>query len=291
MPDITLSSATTAGYVPQVWSRKSSLVYRKYTVLADKMDRRWEPETGVARGDRINIPIFTQGSTATKRSTFGTAAALTFTNISDSYAVLIVDDMAYKAYRWAQELNQVKIKELESILTEDIGGSVATQIDADLAGDNTDGIDALIAVGVDNVDITLDDLISIETTLNDASAKEEDRFVVVSPASRGSLVNIEKLSNSLYAATTGVVKGDKGKGYLGPVLSFETYMSNNLEAGTAGKKNAAFQRECIALCVSKELQVVRDTNIEDGIIDQIAGYAVYGFKLVKSNHGRELDGK
>ena len=32
-------------------------------------------------------------------------------------------------------------------------------------------------------------------------------------------------------------------------------------------------------------------NIEEGLFNQVAGYSVYGFKLVKTIFGREVDGK
>ena len=280
-----------ATYLPEQWSKKATITYRSNTVLAERMDRRWQPELGIGRGDTVNIPNFTQNDSAQKRSAFGVGASLTFDAVTESQTQLIVDQMAYKAFRWPVEMSVQKMDIYEPLLTEGIGKAIGLQVDSELAGDNTNGIDALTAIGTDNQDITEQVILDAETVLNNANAPLEGRTFVISPASRASVLAIESVRNSLYAPALGSIDADKGPGFIGHYLTFDFLMTNNLEAGASGKKNGAFQTECIAFVMQKEVTMLKQTNIADGLFEEFVGFAVYGFKLVKSSFGREVDGK
>ena len=286
-----MTGSTMATWLPEQWSELATITYRTNVVLPNLMDRRWEPEVGVGRGDTVNIPNFTQNTSATKRSTFGTGASLTFDAVTESQTQLVVNQMAYKAFRMPVEMAVQTMPSYVSLLTDGIGEACAIKIDSELAGDNSNGLDAFTATGTDNVDITEDTLFTAETNLGEQNAPLQDRFLVVSPASRASLLKIEAFRNSLYQSTVGSIGGDKGRGYLGRVYTYDVYESNNLEDGTSGKKNAMFQREAIAYAEQQSVTMVQDLNIEDGLFNQTAGYVVYGHKMVKSAFGREIAGK
>jgi hypothetical protein len=286
-----MTGTTMASWLPEQWSELATITYRSNTVLWDLIDRRWEPEVGVGRGDTVNIPGFTQNTSATKRSTFGTGASITFDAVTESQVQLVVNTMAYKAFRIPAEMSVQSMPKYVDLLTNGIGQAVALQADSDVASDNSNGLDAFTAIGTDNVDITEDTLFTAETNLDDNNAPAENRHLVVSPASKASLMKIEAFRNSLYGGAVGNLPGDRPYGLIGSVYSYDVWVSNNLESGTSGKKNALFQMEAIAGAMQKNITMVADVNIEDGIFNQVAGYAVYGIKLVKTAFGREVDGK
>lgn len=287
-----MTATTMATYLAEVWSKQATVTYRSNVVLDKLMDRRWEPEIGVGRGDTVNIPSFSQNTTATKRTTFGTAAAITFDAVTESQVQLLINIMAYKAFRMPVEMSAQAMSIYVPLLTEGIGQAVALQVDTDLAGDNTNGIDSFTTtVGTDNVDITDDDILTVETNLSNQNAPMSSRFLVVSPATRASMLKIDVIRNQLYSKSVGNLEGDKGRGYIGKVYTFDVYESNNLEAGTSGKKNGGFHKEAIAYAAQKKLSIERDLNIEDGLLHQYVGYMVYGFKKVKDAFGNELDGR
>ena len=286
-----MTGTTMASWLPEQWSELATITYRSNTVLWDLIDRRWEPEVGVGRGDTVNIPGFTQNTSATKRSTFGTGASITFDAVTESQVQLVVNTMAYKAFRIPAEMSVQSMPKYVDLLTNGIGQAVALQADSDVASDNSNGLDAFTAIGTDNVDITEDTLFTAETNLDDNNAPAENRHLVVSPASKASLMKIEAFRNSLYGGAVGNLPGDRPYGLIGSVYSYDVWVSNNLESGTSGKKNALFQMEAIAGAMQRNITMVADVNIEDGIFNQVAGYAVYGIKLVKTAFGREVDGK
>lgn len=293
MPDMT--GTTMDVYLPEVWSKKMSVTYRSNVVIVPTLDHRWEPELGVGFGDTVRVPAFSQNDSAKNRGagtgTFGTAATITFDAVTETSTLIVVNRLYYKAFRLPVELSAQAMSVYVPALIQGVGEAIALQVDADVAGDNTDGFDSFTALGTDNVDVSDDTILSGETVLNNNNAPLSGRVFIMSPATRQSILQIDHFRNSLYAASVGNIPGDKGAGYLGRLYTLDAYMSNNLEAGTSGKKNWIGQTEAIAYVSQKEVKVKNDLNIEDGLIEQYVGYLVCGFKKMKANFGREIDGK
>lgn len=280
-------------YLPEVWSAKSTVTYRTNTVLEALMDHTWEPELGVGKGDSVKIPGFTQNqrTDVNARSTFGTGAALTFNANTEVSITLPVNKMPIYAYRIPVEMSlQVRAGYI-SKFTEAGGQAIAQYVDYDLASDNTDGLDFFSqTVGADGVDLDDTNVLAAETYLNNANAPDSDRFFVYSPATRASLMQNEVYRNSLFGSV-GNLKATAGPGFQGKIYTLNCYMSNNLEGGTLGKKNAVWQREAIAFAAQQKIKWLHDVNIEDGLFDQYACYMCYGRIMVKPTFGVECDGK
>lgn len=291
MADMTATSMAT--YLPEVWSTLATITYRQETVLVPLMDHRWEPEIGVGQGDTVNIPNFTQNTrtNVTKRSTFGTAAAITFTATQENQTQLAVNTMAYTAHRIPVEMSVQQMPMYNTLLAEGSGQAIAQQIDYDIASDNSNGFDAFTAIGTDNVDVTEATILQGETNLNDNLAPDSGRYFAMSPATRASLLQIDVLRNQLYATSVGNLAGNRGKGFIGKIYTLDCWMSADLESGTSGKKNFIGQMEAIAIAVQQNVKMVGGLNIADGLLNEVAAYAVYGIKQVKSAFGREVDGK
>ena len=292
-----MTGTTLASYLAEVWSPKVSVTYRAKTVLVPLMDHRWEPELGVGMGDTVNVAGFTQNTGAANRGagtgTFGTGATLTFTANTEAQTQIKVDRFYYMADRRPLEMDGQVMPALNPLLAAGRGQAIALQVDADLAADNTNGLDAFsTVVGTDNVDVTEDDLITIQTNLNNQNAPDSDRYLVVSPATFASIIKIEAIRNQLYAPAIGSLSGNAGQGFVGgPVYSLMVFMSNNLESGSNGKKNAGFHTEAIAFIEQMSTQTLQDVNIEDGGFRQFLTFQTCGFKEIKDAFGNELDGK
>lgn len=290
-----MTATTMANWIPKVYSAKASVTYRARTMFVPLLDHTWEPELGVGRGDTVNIPFFSQNNSPRNRGagtgTFGTGAAITFDATTEDKAQLVVDRFYYKAFRQPVESQAQLMSNYTIMLIEGQGDAIRLQIDADIAADNTNGFDAFTtAVGADNVDLTEDVLLTVQTSLNGQNTRKK-RNLAVSPAGHSSLMKIEAFRNQLYAGAMGNLDGAKGQGYVGQVLSFDTYMSNNLEAGTAGKKGAAWDTEAIAFAEQLSLKTLNDMNLEDGVFEQWVTFNTCGFKIVKNAFGNEVDMK
>lgn len=293
MADMTKTTADV--YLPEVWSKKASITYRSNTVIVPLLDHRWEPEVGVGMGDTVRVPGFSQNNSPSNRGagtgTFGTGAAITFDAVTETSVSLLVDRLYYKAFRLPVEMSAQVMSTYVPLLTDGIGQAISLGVDSDLASDNTNGLDSFTAIGTDNVDVTDDIVLDGETVLNNANVPLDGRVFIYSPATRGSLMKIDHYRNSLFASSGGNLDGSKGPGYQGRLYTLDCYMSNNLEAGTSGKKNWIGHREAIAYASQKEVRILKDMNVEDGLFDQYVGYLVCGFLVIKSGFGREVDGK
>ena len=289
MPDMT--GTTMENWLPEQWSSLASITYRSNVVNEGLLDHRWEPEIGVGRGDTVNVPKFEQNNTAKERAAFGTGAPLTFDAVSEGQHQIVVDQMAYKAFRIPAELGIQTMSTYVPLLTEGIGEAIALKVDYDIASNATNGYASFVSIGTDDADVTDDLLLQAEQVMNDNNAPLTGRAMVISPGTWTSIRQIERFSSSLYNASVGNVKGDKGPGYVGNLYTFDIYLSNNLKDGAAGKVNAMFQKEAIAFAGQKALTMVKDLNIEEGLYDQYVGYRVYGFKLIKSIFGSAIAAK
>jgi len=288
-----MTATTMATFLPEQWSTLASITYRQSATLPPLMDRRWEPEIGVGNGDTVNIPTFAQNARTdvTKRSTFGTGAAVTFVADTESQVQLVVNQMAYYAFRMPFEMNVQKMAQYLTLLETSAPQAIARQVDYELASDGTNGFDAFTAIGTDNVDVSEAVVLQGEQNLNDNVAPLNGRYFVFSPATYTSLIQIEAFRNQLYANSIGNLSGSKGPGYVGKILTLDCYMHADLEAGTSGKKNFIGQTEAIAFAEQQSVKIEKAINITDGGFNEYMAYNCYGFKQVESAFGREVDGK
>lgn len=291
-----MTSTTMLSWTPAIASDKPTITYRSNVVAVPQLDHTWEPELGVGRGNRVLVNTFTQNTDAANRGagtgTFGTGAAVAWHAETETQKTLTVNRWYYKAFRQPVEAAEQVLPAYIQLLLKGHGEAIALQVDSDIFSDGTYGMDAATAVGgVDNMDITNDDLTTVETALNNQNAPASNRYADLSPASIGSLRNIESIRNSLYASTVGNLAQDKGLGYQGKVGTFDIHMTNNLETGTSGKKNYFFHKEFMAYAEQLKLQTKHATNMEDGMFMQYLTYMTCGFIVVKNAFCYELAGK
>ncbi len=288
-------AGTMATYTKEVWSQTATVTARPKVMLWDLCDDTWAPELGANGGDTINIPSFSQNSGAVARSSFGTAAALNTELIATTEAQvqLIVNKMAIYGFAMPKEGRLQASTAYYTQLVKGIGESLMLYRDAQVSSDNTNGFDGFsTVVGTDGVDLTEDNIITCQVNLENANADAEDRFCVLSPASFASIHVYEAFRNMQYKGAVGNLDVNKSQGFRGgPVYGFMFYESNNLEAGSSGKKNAAFQRKAIAVASQQGVEIDRQFDIPGGLIDYCVGSIVFGQKEVVDGFGNELDGK
>ena len=289
----TMTATTMATYLPEVWSRLATITYRQKTIIWPLMDHRWENEIGHGAGDTVNVPNFADNSRSdvTTRTTFGTVAALTFVANTQLQTQLIVNKMAYKAHQIPVEMGVQAMPMYNTLMAQGIGQAIAGQMDYYIASDATVGFEAFTAIGTDNVDVTEAVILQGEQNLNDVLAPQDGRYFVMSPATRSSIIQIDVLRNQLYSSTVGRIAGDVANGYMGKIFTLDCYMDADLLAGTSGKKNFIGHMEAIAVASQQSVKMVGGLNIADGLMNEVAGYCVYGAKIVKSTFGREVAGK
>ena len=285
------TKTTLATYLPEVWSRLVSVLYEAMVVIEPLMDHSWQPELGAGAGDIVNVPKFTESTSAAKRSTFGTGAGLTYTAVTEGQLQIPVNQMAYKAYRFPVEMSLQVMAKYVPLLVKDISTGISAQIDTELAADDTNGFDAFTAIGSDNEAITEDVLLEAEAVLVSNNMLLSDRFAIWSANSRSDMLQIEVLRNQLNASVVGSVKGNTSQGFFGNTFTWDNYVCNNLEAGANGTKNYMGQKEAIAFIAQNSVTIRKEIDLDAGLFDIFAGWKAYGFLQMKANAGRQIDAR
>jgi hypothetical protein len=103
------------------------------------------------------------------------------------------------------------------------------------------------------------------------------------------MYNIERYVNSLNA-TLGALKDTFGPGYFGDIYGLHCFVSNNLKAGTAGKKYGMHQKE--AILVAKQNAITTEMRQpHDEIADAVRAWVIWGTIEQRDTFGVEVDGR
>lgn len=233
-------------------------------------------------GDRVNVPDVDNVTARTLTSMTGT---LTFDAATEGTTVIIVDTLAYFAFKVDDAAQVQNIMPLFESYTEKGGISLAIKVD-------TDGFTALDGStntkGTDAVAVTDDLIRDTMNGLNSGDNPDTERYFVVHPNTYGDLLAIDKYQSSLYAASSGVLK-PPSRGYAGRIYNNDLYMTTNTPSGTSGKKNFMFHKSGCALIMQKEINISRRFP-HDELAEALRIYTMYGWKLMRSASVYEVDG-
>ena len=238
--------------IPEVWSTFILDALTKNLVLAPLTDRRWEGLFASQGGNRVHIPSGPT-ITATKEAITNVRnpaandwdTAITVANPDPTETNLDLDIRAYAAVRVDEPVQMLSKLPVVDYYSTELGRSLAQQVDTDI-GTTLDGTTNV--KGTDNIPVTDPVIRDSREVLDNNDVKPDERFLVVSPATLMDMLAIERYSNSLYAAISGV-QPMKGRGYVGKIYEFDVYETTNLPAGAAGKKNFLFQKEAVAFAM------------------------------------------
>lgn len=274
--------ATAINFIPEYWSTLILEALHANLVAANLVDRRFE---AFARdGDKINVPSLAEISASTLSNMTGT---VTFTAATEATTQIAVNTLAYAAVKVDHAAEIQTQLGMMQMYTGEIGRAVAEKVDTDVYT-MLDGTSA--TEGTDNVDLTDQNVINSRVTLDEANAPDNDRVMIISPATLGSFFQEEKYVNSLYTGAVGGIPGDAPRGYRGRIYDYDVYTTTNLPDGSAGKKNFAFQKEGSALVMQQDIQIQK-REPHDELADAVVAWTVYGTKLMRGGIVIEMDGK
>jgi len=267
---------TAANFVPELWSSYVIEATHANLVFGNLVDRRYEANIKRA-GDTIHVPSLAAMTVGTK--TAGNAVVFsvnteTMTNISvdtDSYVAIRIDNIA-----------EVQSQEdLLKLYTNRAGYDLATTIDTAVAN----LVDTITNnVGTLAVSIIDDDLIRAVQYLDDANAARIDRSWVMSPATFGDLLKIDKFVRLDYVSPGGKTAVETAK-LNHPIYGADVYVTTQVEGdNTNGHDNVFMQKECITLVMQQEPKTYTQFMIEY-LSDAVVIEAIYGVKLMRADHG------
>ena len=280
-----------AGFVPAIIVKE----YLRYTMPnLQAMNRvtRADRFAGAANfGDTIQVPthLTRLGTTQLLTGIDGQGGeadpvAVTFTSPTTGNVQLLISQWWYSAFQLGTYAANLANQDLGNILEQSARDSLAVKMDSTI----TDEFDTFTTVvGTDNVPLTDGDVRQSNEGLDNADVPEDDRSLFISGKEKNTFLGIEKYVSSLFVgASQPVVRGQLGNSLYGmPVI-----VTNNLKAGAAGKKMGMFHRSAIAAAIRQDVEpfMLRNPN---SLADEVAFYAIWGKKVLRDNHGAEIDSR
>lgn len=235
----------TAGFVPELWSRKVLDAVHSRLVVVPLTDHQWEPE--LIKGNIMNVGILNT-VTATE-VTVGTEGVIqdiaTGTKkqiVIDQYyeAPVVLDDMT----DLQSQVNLVKAAQIES------GYAIAKKIDSTLCA-LFSALSGATGYGTDGSAITDDVLIDAVEELDEADVPEDDRVWVFDPSARADIMKIDKFVRSDYGYGDVIPVGQFRKNVYGAPI----YITNNLTVNSIGNYGVYMHKKALAI-IAQEKNVV-----------------------------------
>lgn len=293
MADVTVLTTSFGDIVPEVWSTFVMEALHKHVVLAGLVWRQFEKD--LEKGDVVHVPTtgeITATDITVSASGGGTAAALgtiSFSAPDESVTDVPADTWTYAACLIEDTVDAQAIVDAVEHYSKELARAIAEKLDTNIGSKMDSGFTQ--TVGTDNIAPTDPNLRRAVQYIDDAKAPTDERYLVISPATKSDFLGNELYRSSLYNAL-GRLEAGKGRGFLGNLYGCDIYESHNLPAGTAGKKNLMFQRRSTALVMQEEPEItIREPH--DKFAKAVRARILYGIKVMRANgvDGAEVWGR
>ena len=270
-----VDTTTAAVFIPELWSAQEIRARESRTVFSKLANRVFEQK--LIYGNTIHVPSI--GNMTTRSKTQNTA--ITYETVTETNTNITIATQDYAAMAVEDIINIQANRDLASKYAGKMGYALDLDVDDVLAGlpdDFSQNVGTLA-----NPTLYADWLRAIQY-LDDADAPEDERYIVISPAERANMMQMDNFINSDF---TTVSKADPRKrgDAIGEWLGIPVYVSTNVEGTNAiGHDNTLFQKEAIAL-VMQEMPKTRTFYDIDYDCDKVASFILFGTKEMRDDHG------
>jgi N4-gp56 family major capsid protein len=285
-------------FVPEIWSDEIIAAYKKKLVMANLVKRI---SMKGKKGDRIHIPTPTRGSAAAK------AAATLVTIQADAEGEKLVDlDQHWEYSRLIEDIADVQgLTSFRRFYTEDAGYALARQKDSALiqlgrssnGGAGTavyanafiggDGTTAYNSASTGNASALTDAAIrrTIQR-LDDVDADMGDRYLVIPPSSRNTLMGLARFTEQAFTGESGSGNTIRN-GLIGDVYGVEVFVTSNCDtasvaSGTAPRIALMFHKD--AFCIAEQLGVRTQTQYkQEYLATLLTADTLYGVQILRDS--------
>ena len=217
--------------------------------------------------------------TARTKSEGNSGNDITYDVNTESAVTMTFNQHQYQSFELEEFEESLSITDLKMWYTRAISYAVDLAIDASLAAlvDNFSQ-----TVGTLAVDVTDDDVRRAVQYLDDANAPGERRYFAMSPATKNSILGIDRYNSSDYASGGG---GNIVKGTVGDLYGLTAWMSTNVEGtNAAGHDNGIYQSDAFALGMRMNPRTREFDDIQN-LSTQVAVSAIWGVIETRDDHG------
>lgn len=232
-----VDNTSAAAFIPEVWSDEVIAAYKANHVMANNV--RTMSFTG-KKGDTIHVPVPVRGAAIAKAE--NTAVSVQ-NNIDTKLSILV--DQHFEYSRMIEDITETQaLESLRRFFTEDAGYALATNVDSALLdlgrtfGDGTTdwthsasfysnggtsitlNADDTVAAGDDMTDYVIRGMLQKQ---DDADVPMTQRFWVVPPIVKNTMLGIERFSSTDFVGNKPV-----GTGHVGTLYGCDFFVSTNV---------------------------------------------------------------
>ena len=253
------------------------------------------------KGDRIHIPTPTRGVAHTK------AAATQVTIQADVEGEKLIDiDKHFEYSRLIEDISEIQgLTSFRRFYTEDAGYALARQRDTDIirlgrssnGGAGTavyanafiggDGTTAYNSASTGNASALTDAAIrrTIQR-LDDADADMDNRYLVIPPSSRNTLMGLARFTEQAFTGEAG--RGNTIRnGQIGDIYGVEVFVTTNCDtasvaSGTAPRIALMFHRDAFALAEQSSVRVQTQYK-QEFLATLLTADTLYGVQILRDS--------
>ena len=299
-----VTNTTAATFIPELWSDEIVAAYKKNLVLANLVNKM--PMSG-KKGDTLHIPKPTRGSAAAKAAeTQVTLQAATETEVT------VTIDKHYEYSRLIEDITEAQaLASLRRFYTDDAGYALAKQVDTDLFAlgksfGDSDGADyvhsnsfyidastGLTAYAADTVapaDVFTDaGFRAAIKELDDQDVPMDNRYIVVPPSARETIMGIDRYMSSDFVNGRGV-----NNGQIGQLYGIDVYVTSNCPVIETAAQNTASTVDTVgamlfhkdAMVLAEQVGVRSQTQYKQEYLATLfTSDTLYGVQVIRPESG------
>lgn len=274
-----VTSTTAANYNPAITS-KDVIEFRKANLaFSGAVSTRYKDSAGVGTTIKWGLSTAPNSGAARSKSEGNSGNDITYDVNTENAVTLTINQHYYSAFEIEEFEDNMSIVDIRKWMARGAAYVVDLAVDDALAAlvDNFSQ-----TVGTLAVDLTDDDVRRADQYLNDANAPGEGRFFFMSPATKNSMLGIDRYASSDFNRGGGanIIKGSFGE-----IYNLTCVQSTNVEGtNAAGHDNGIFQRDAIALGMRMQPKTRTFDDIQNLSMQQAVS-VIFGVIETRDDHG------
>lgn len=271
----TLTVTQAACHIPEMWSPETRDAVRANVVAADRVESKKYGLAALARGkaDTQNIPYISNPTASTKSANTNISLEVIGPSGAESFQSFTVATHQYVAFAVENIVEVQSQTDLRAEYTDGAGYALASATDVNL---HTLPQNFSQIVGALGVEPTFDNWLRAAQYLDDANAPEEDRFIIVRPATYYAMRKLDQFVNADYTAALGSMR--TGRSQVGTIFgNIPVYKTTLVRAPASGQAENWFCHRGGVYYCSQQMKSRADYVIERDadvvLMTHIYGYA------------------
>jgi len=290
---VTKSAVDGSKFVPEIWSDEVVATYKKALVMANLVKKL--PVVG-KKGDVVHVPGFTRAAASAK------AAATAVTIIAHTGTGIDVNLNQHWEYsRLIEDIVKVQSNNpMRGVYTEDAGYALARVVDDYLhdltslwqSGAGTAAFDKAVIgsdgstlyTGANEAAITDAGIRRVIQTLDDADVPMSQRFLVIPPVARNTLMGLARFTEQAFTGEAGSANTIR-TGRLGNVYGVEIYVTSHSPTATGDARIAQlFHKDALILCEQQKVRTQTQYK-QEFLADLLTADTIFGAAEFRDNAG------